>query len=63
MASSMYMRRTIERDLIERQSSNAKIAINRARFAEREITFESPWRLLEQNIKIAAINLAHDRLE
>jgi hypothetical protein len=43
--------------------SNARSAISLARFAEREITFELPWRLLEKNVKIAAIDLVHDRLE
>jgi hypothetical protein len=34
-----------------------------ARFPERGTTLESVGRLLKKNIKIAAIDLAHDRLE
>jgi hypothetical protein len=30
-----------------------------ARFAERETTFESAWGLRKKNIKIAAVDLAH----
>ncbi len=30
---------------------------------QHKITVKSPWRLLENNIKIAVIDLAHDRLE
>src|SRR5207253_11241479 len=45
------------------KSSNTSRATSVARFAEREITFESPWSLLKQDIKIASINLAQERLE
>lgn len=61
----MYVRSTIIlwQIVIGATISNARSAISLARFAERGTTFELPWRLLEKNVKIAAIDLVHDRLE
>ena len=45
------------------KSSNTIRAISLARLAEREITFKSPWSLLKKDVKIASVNLAHERLK
>jgi len=45
------------------RTSNTSRAMNVVRLTEGEITFESPRTLLKQDVKIASINLAQERLK